>query len=431
MLTVKGFEQVAFDLIKKDKESISYAYSNSDWRITKTFTIKDKNTVDVKMGITSLRNSSRLEDIQFKTINIAGNKIDPAKDKSAMLYELSILENNKVIRKGNAYKFNPKKDNKTINEKIEWVGYREHYSAFIIKPNFETKSYDNEVLSEHSLSVNIKPTEQPTALGLEKVYSFTIVGGKQNIGWLKTYGMKFEKIVAFFHWGIIDVFAKAIYYLIPAVHFVVRSWGLSIIVVSIIIYGLTYPLTIKSMSSMKKMQTVQPKVQALQKKHKGDPQKLNAEMVDLYKREGVNPLGGCLPFLLQMPIFIALYQVLFRSYYFQGESFLWIKDLALPDRLFILPFSLPFLENEFNILPILMAIVMFFQQVITSKSMVITDDTQAMQQKMMKYFFPVFIGFIFYHFASGLSLYFTVFYGLSAWTQWKMTNTGTSVAGSK
>ncbi len=177
------------------------------------------------------------------------------------------------------------------------------------------------------------------------------------------------------------------------------------------------------MMSMRKMQQVQPKVKAIQERFKSDPKRLQTEMMDIYKKEKINPLGGCLPFLLQMPIFIALYQVLWRSAYFQGKNFLWIEDLAKPDRLFIMPFSLPFLGNEFNILPILMAMVMFAQQKISAKGLVIVDEQQAMQQKIMMYFLPIFIGFIFYKFASGLSLYFTVFYALSAFTQWKMIKT--------
>ena len=171
---------------------------------------------------------------------------------------------------------------------------------------------------------------------------------------------------------------------------------------------------------MRKMQALQPKIAALKEKYKNDAQKVNAEVVEIYRREKINPLGGCLPFLAQMPIFIALYQALWRSYYFQGKSFLWIKDLSMPDRLFILPFQLPFLGNEFNILPILMAIVMFFQQKLSAKSNVVTDEAQATQQKIMMIFFPIFIGFIFYKFASGLSLYFTMFYLFSTITQWKM-----------
>jgi len=141
----------------------------------------------------------------------------------------------------------------------------------------------------------------------------------------------------------------------------------------------------------------------------------------LYKEHKVNPLGGCLPMLLQMPVFIGLYQVLWRSVSFKGADFLWIKDLSQPDRLFIMPFKIPFLGNEFNLLPLIMMVVMFAQQKLSTKNIVITDPSQAAQQKMMTTIMPIFIGVIFYKFASGLTLYFTMFYMFSTFTQWKMS----------
>ena len=420
MLTIKGFENIPFLLTSHDENSIVYSYSDSEWKIVKKFNIQDHGTILASIETTRLNNISRLEGMQFSTIRINTSSFDPAENRDNMLEEFSMLgSNGKVFRKGSVHKFTDK-DKKSLNEPLKWVGFRNHYHAFIIKPEFETKSYETEVVTENILSTNIKPQKSEFVPRETIVYNFTIVAGPQDIQWLKTYHKDIEKIVAFSGWWIIDVFAKGVYYTIPILHNICRSWGFSIILISLLIYGLTYPLTMKSMSSMRKMQLVQPQVAALQKKHKGDPQKLNSEMVALYKKEGVNPLGGCLPFILQMPVFMALYQVLWRAYYFQGKSFLWMKDLALPDKLFILPFNLPFLGNEFNILPIVMGAVMFLQQKFSSKNMVITDETQAMQQKMMKYFLPVFIAFIFYHFASGLSLYFTVFYALSTWAQWKM-----------
>lgn len=172
---------------------------------------------------------------------------------------------------------------------------------------------------------------------------------------------------------------------------------------------------------MKKMQEVQPKMAELREKYKNDPQKLNTEVVQLYRTHNINPLAGCLPMLLQMPVFISLYQVLWRTHNFEGAQFLWIKDLSLPDKLFVFNGNLPFIGNEINILPVFMTIVMFFQQKMSSKTMVVTDPSQEMQQKMMMYIFPIFIGGIFYHFASGLTLYFTVFYLLSTLTQYKMS----------
>ena len=111
-------------------------------------------------------------------------------------------------------------------------------------------------------------------------------------------------------------------------------------------------------------------------------------MIEIYRREKINPLGGCLPFLIQMPFFMALYQILWRAQYFQGKGFLWIKDLSQPDRLIILPFNLFFIGNEINILPVLTGGIMFLQQKISSKNMIVTDEQQIMQQKMMMEMMP-------------------------------------------
>jgi YidC/Oxa1 family membrane protein insertase len=233
--------------------------------------------------------------------------------------------------------------------------------------------------------------------------------------------MGFEKIKKYYRFGLFDGAAKIIASMMHWIHKFVPNWGLCILIISIVIYFSMYPLTMKGMLSMRRMQTLQPMVAQLKEKHKDNPQKMNKEMMQLYKEHKVNPLGGCLPMLLQMPVFIGLYQVLWRSVSFKGASFLWIKDLSEPDRLFLFPFSLPFLGNEFNILPVIMIVVMFAQQKLSTKNIVVTDPTQLAQQKMMTTIMPVFIGVIFYKFASGLTLYFTMFYIFSTFTQWKMT----------
>jgi YidC/Oxa1 family membrane protein insertase len=159
------------------------------------------------------------------------------------------------------------------------------------------------------------------------------------------------------------------------------------------------------MRSMKEMQVLQPKIEELRKVYKDNPQKLNKEILELYREHKVNPFGGCLPLILQMPIFFALYQVLMRSVFLKGAHFLWIKDLSEPDRLFILSANLPILGNEINILPIIMTIGMFIQQKI---SMVATSPEAAEQQKIMLIILPLMFGFIFYKMPSGLVLYWFI-----------------------
>ncbi len=205
------------------------------------------------------------------------------------------------------------------------------------------------------------------------------------------------------------------------IHKVIPSWGVSIIILSSFIYLLMYPLTMKGMLSMKRMQSLQPVMAQMREQYKNQPKKLNKEIMELYKKNNVNPFGGCFPFILQMPVFIGLYQCLWRTVYLKGASFLWIKDLSQPDRLFVFPTAMPVIGNEFNALPLVMAIVMFFQQRLSSRNMITADPNQATQQKMMAIFFPIMLGFVFYKFASGLTLYFTVFYVFSTFTQWKMS----------
>ncbi len=414
---IKGLEAVEFQLASQDQKSIGLSYANSDLRVTNNVQSEDEYTTKVRMEISNLKTMSILP--EFNLIGIDGSTVDPNNQRETMLDEYSVYDGKKILRKNNAYKFNPK-DNKSQEGEVQWAGFRDHYSVVVVHPEFKTKSFDIQSLTENKLNISAKAAD-PIPAGGSAVYEFTIFAGPQDTKLMAKYNKKFEAIVAFFSLAPLNAFAMAIYYALPVLYSIFKSWGVCIIVISMIIYGLTYPLTIKSMMSMRRMQQVQPKIKALQERYKADPQKLNAEIMEIYKREKINPLGGCLPMLLQMPIFIALYNVLWRSYYFKGHGFLWIKDLSLPDRLFILPFSLPFLGNEFNILPLLMAGVMFAQQKISAKSMVITDEQQAMQQKMMMYLMPVFMGFVFYKFASGLSLYFTVFYLLSTLTQWKMS----------
>ncbi|MFH0764862.1 MAG: membrane protein insertase YidC [Calditrichota bacterium] len=194
-------------------------------------------------------------------------------------------------------------------------------------------------------------------------------------------------------WGL-----KALYGLIP-------NYGLCIIIFSILIKVIIWPLTKKSYQSMSAMQRLQPKIQEMREKYKNDPQRLQRETMLLYKEEGVNPMGGCLPMLLQMPLLYALFIVFRATIEFRRASFIfWIKDLSLPDTIFSLPFNLPLYGNQVAVLPIVMGVTTFFQ----SKS-TITDPNQ----KMMLYFMPIFLTLIFNQFPSGLTLYYTLF---NVWT---------------
>jgi len=193
------------------------------------------------------------------------------------------------------------------------------------------------------------------------------------------------------------------------VYDVVPNYALVIIIVTIFIKILLHPLTNKSFVSMRKMQLIQPKMAALKEQFKNDPKRLNEEMMKLYKKEGVNPMGGCLPMLLQLPIFIALYQVLPRLADIKDVSFLWIKDLSSPDTVATIEAfkDIPLLPYHLNILPIIMTVFSVLQTKLTSPAGGAQDPTQQQQSKMMM-FMPILFLFLFWSMPSGLVLYWTV-----------------------
>jgi len=156
---------------------------------------------------------------------------------------------------------------------------------------------------------------------------------------------------------------------------------------------------------MKKMQLVQPMMTELREKYKNEPQQLNKQMMKLYKDYGVNPMGGCLPMLLQMPLLIGLFIVFRSTIELRGaEFFWWISDLSKPDVIFHLPFTIPLYGKIVGLLPIVMGLTMFLQQ---------KSTMQDPRQKMMAYFMPIFFILLFNSFPSGLNLYYTLF---NVWT---------------
>ena len=183
--------------------------------------------------------------------------------------------------------------------------------------------------------------------------------------------------------------SKPLFSLLSWLHGIIGNWGWSIIALTILIRIVLYPLTYKGMVSMQKIKEISPKIKELQAKYKGDPQRMNAAVMDMYKKHNANPLGGCLPMLLQIPVFFAIYRVLLNAVELQGaEWILWIDDLSRMDTYFVLP--------------LLMGASMYYQQKLTPNNF-----TDPMQEKVFK-FLPVIFTFFFITFPSGLVLYWFV-----------------------
>lgn len=204
-----------------------------------------------------------------------------------------------------------------------------------------------------------------------------------------------------------EPFAKFLFFLMNWFHYLSGSWALSIILLTIALRLMLYPLNAWSLKSTLQMQAIAPEVKAIQEKHKKDPQKAQLEIVNLYRERGINPLSGCLPLLIQMPFLIGMFDLLKSTFELRGASFIpgWIDDLSAPDVLFAWDYPIFFIGNEFHLLPFALGAVMFFQQRMMAPSDVSQMTEQQRQQRSMGTVMTVVFTLMFYNFPSGLNIY--------------------------
>ena len=206
-----------------------------------------------------------------------------------------------------------------------------------------------------------------------------------------------------FGWLPIQPFSRSVLWILTKLHLLGINYGLILILFAFMIRIITGPLTKKSYQSTQKMQTVQPELKKIQEKYKNDSQRLNKEMMNLYKKHGVNPLGGCLPMLIQMPLLFSLFIVFRSTIEFRGAPFFgWISNLSQPDTIFNLPFYVPIYGDQVALLPFVLGISMFMSQRLSMATM---DKSQ----KPMMYIMSGFFFLLFNSFPSGLNLYYTVY----------------------
>jgi YidC/Oxa1 family membrane protein insertase len=270
---------------------------------------------------------------------------------------------------------------------VDWAAVKTKYFMACFMPKKEVRYFrvDTVPYAEEEGSSNLSVT-----LGTEgSVSEYDVYIGPLQYDRLRSFGLGLERAV-YLGPGWVSGISRFILRVLVWLHKLVRNYGVVIIIFSCMMMIVFYPLTFRSLRSMREMQKLQPKINALREKYKKDPQKINAEMMGIYKKEGINPLGGCLPLLFQMPVFWALFAILRSMIELRGAHFLWISDLSERDPFFILP--------------VLMAGSMFVQQRFTP-----TDP----RQKGMAYMMPIVMLFIFWSFPAGLVLYWFIYNVLS------------------
>lgn len=290
---------------------------------------------------------------------------------------------------------------KTGEHKAEyaWVGIDNRYYLFAMLP--EQGQFDH-ILTEKSKTnygeVKLATNKLSLAPGESKVYELKIYAGPKGYTQLKKWGLGLEHSVDFGFFGFLGKWAlKAM----VALRGLTGNFGWAIVILTCMLQVIVFPLSLKSYKSMAGMKKIQPKTQELQKRYKDDPKRMNQEMMTLYKESKTNPFGGCLPMILQIPIFYAFFTMLRNSYELRGVPWiLWIKDLSQHD--------------PYYVLPVVMGGGMFLQQKISGTT---GDPTQA---KMMM-FMPVIFTFMFLKFPSGLVLYWLTNSILSMATQYWFT----------
>jgi YidC/Oxa1 family membrane protein insertase len=392
-------------------------YENSSFRLSKIFTLRPgEYLMQVEIVLKNSRNQALPLNFDNTAYTLSyGPQIGPAFEKLDGRYD---------YRNFYAYIDNKRKDisvdegkTEDLEQRAGWFGLAGKYFAVLAAP----------VFSDYQVRFSAKPVA-----GLAQASSFFIsrpvirsdsntdkyrfyIGPKvaanlaiYNEAEENAFGLKdmnFNEIMdSSFFLGWLEFLLKA---LLQFFYTLIHNWGVAIILVTIVVKIVTFPLTQKSFKSTSRMQSLGPKLEELKKKYKDNPAKMNQEMAAIYKREGINPVSGCLPMLLQIPVFFALYGLFNNHFDLRGAAFFgWINDLSAPDSIWnFAPATVPFFGwSDVRLLPVLFVAT----QLISSKMMQTPSSVSNTQMKMMTYGIPVVFFFVLYDVPSGLLVYWIV-----------------------
>lgn len=336
----------------------------------------------------------------------------PAEGKTMYGFEgPSALINNKLEQ----IKLKKIKDKNIFTGELQWIAVQDRYFMSSIIPVSAVEASmrlfldENDVLEAQYLS----PASIINPAG-QHVFEYKLFFGPKSTKILKGLDYNLNKAINF---GMFDFLAKPCLWFMNTIYGVIPNYGVAIIILTVFTKIILWPLGTKSYKSMAQMKKIQPLMKEIREKYKNDKKRMNEEVMGLYKTYKVNPVGGCLPMFLQIPVFFALYRMLYEAIELRHAPFFgWITDLAAPDRLFRFGFSIPFMQEPYGIpvLTIIMGGTMFLQQKLTPP---MGDPAQA---KMMM-FMPLIFTVIFINFSSGLVLYWLVNNVLSISQQYYIT----------
>lgn len=386
-----------------------------------TAEIDDKRSLELTY---SLEEDSSIIDFDLK-LNDFNNSLNS--DGVELIWKRDSFRNSKSIDYENrytalSYGFEDEKDsylsvagtkNKNINN-VNWISFREHFFSSILildnqSNNVEISSEDlasNETLNNiytKRFSANV-----PLELTSNNTLSYSMYFGPTDYELLKDYNLNLENSVPI-GWGIFGWLNRFVFF--PLFSFLTNyfSYGIAIIIMTIIVKIAISPLTYKSYLSQIKMKILKPELQVINEKFKDDPMKKQQETMNLYTKSGANPMSGCLPALLQMPLFFALFTFFPVAFSLRQKSFLWADDLSSYDSILELGFYIPLYGDHVSLFPILASIAIFFYtKMTTGDQMMSASQTGGVNMKLIMYMMPLMMLFFFNNYASGLSLYYFI-----------------------
>lgn len=405
--SVPGLEDAIFSAqvdtsatrINQGEKSIEFVWATTQGIIVKkVFTFKaDSYMIDCDIVF---QNGSDMPVNDALVITMPGVYNEAVKKRSRFAFE------GPVVFIDNEYKaIKPDKieEKSVYHGAIDWAGYTERYFMTAVMPEKEdeTKIIDAHIkLSYSGERVENQYVRKMDRLdpGKQVVYGFTFFMGPKSLKVLNAYENNLKTVVYF---GFFHVIAKPLLLVMNKIYDYIPNYGVAVILLTVLIKLIFWPLGTKSYKSMNKMKKVQPLMMKIREKYKNDKQKMNQEIMGLYKTYKVNPAGGCLPILVQMPIFFGLYRMLYQAIELRHAPFAgWITDLSAPDRLLNFNFAIPMMTPPYGIpmMTLLMGASFLLQQKMTPTS---GDPMQARMMMLM----PIFMTVLFINFPSGLVLY--------------------------
>jgi YidC/Oxa1 family membrane protein insertase len=356
---------------------------------------KDNNVVDIEVSFASDRIGASEAEVVFVS---SWTKGDQLSSRYNILEATLVLQNS---NRGTSYKryVTPFKAERIVPRGTFLVSLSERHFCQSLKSSSGAFDDVRLIPSPDGIVSAVSTAKATKAADGTIRYSASAYFGPRDYFRLKKAG--FEQA---FRIGAIGQIGLILLVALNAIASIASNYGVAIILFSILITALTSPLTLMSVRSMKKMQELKPQMDRIMAQHKNDQVKANQAIFALYREHRVSPLSGCLPILLQMPIFIALFQAMSHFIELRGKGFLWIKDLSLPDRLAQSPLSLPIIGNEINLLPMIMAAAMYVQTRMSQQAAP-TAQANPTMKLLSGPLMPVIFCLMFYSFPSGLVLY--------------------------